>query len=287
MNLKDIFKILIKYKLLGKKIPLCANIILSKNTQGLYKVPPSQNYDFDKIINTLKNDNIKWADVEIDETTNLSDFYNFSEKLIKNHINPILSFSPSSVIPDNLEIFSRFELFIDNMDDESGFSNCITTMQKISSYRKRFTITTNLIKKNIPKLLQYVQLAGVFKSLIYFQPVFKELIEKERYESLIPGIEEYKKGIMALIDIKKSWQSRFIRNSLSGLLHIYDWPDNFSNIQCASGKLFYYILPDGNKYNCIFKPSSYNCSGCGICGNLEMNFFFNNKYLPLIHLKSL
>jgi len=162
----------------------------------------------------------------------------------------------------------------------------------------KFIFTATLTKFNINEVEFLLDLAEKFNTFVAFQPLKKRYSASagETVEGLYPCEEEYKNALKKLISSKKSGKGR-MRNSLQGLLHIYNWP-NYEKLDCNAGKLFCMIEPSGIlspcdrlKYNrplpnCAelgFKKSfnslpGIQCDGCGFCGSLELNYLASFKW---------
>ena len=127
---------------------------------------------------------------------------------------------------------------------------------------------------------------------------------KNDLEWLYPEQEVYQNKIKNLISLKKGKDSKYIRNSLKMLYHIYFWP-NYKKLKCAAGYLFCIVEPDGTVLPCdrikykevlpnlknhsfvqAFKllPQTF-CSGCGFCGSLELTYLFRYKWHILKTIK--
>ncbi|MDD2715225.1 MAG: hypothetical protein PHW04_04960 [Candidatus Wallbacteria bacterium] len=188
-----------------------------------------------------------------------------------------------------------------------SFSGIIREMETCDTEGIRFHITTTLNRLNINRLTEIVDLAGIYGTFVGFQPLKHHGITFLR--ELEPAKAEFKNALDQLMMMKTTARSGFIRNSLTGLLHIYSSPD-FGKLSCSAGKLFFSIRSDGKITPCEFSDQSPSdlpsiteqdwvkkiaglsdmneyCNGCGFCGELETNLFHNGKYLPLLHLGKL
>lgn len=168
----------------------------------------------------------------------------------------------------------------------------------------KFIFSTTLTKYNINKVEFLLNLAEKFNTFVAFQPLKEKYFRStEETDDFYPREEEYKDAINKLISWEKSGKAR-MRNSLQGLLHIYNWP-NYKKLDCNAGKLFCMIEPNGTlspcdrlKYNrplpnCAelgFKKSfnslpGIQCRGCGFCGVLELNCLASFKWgiLPTLN----
>lgn len=246
------------------------------------------------------------------------------EKLIftikKHNISPILNsngFNLENIDKKTLKSLDLIQLSIDAIGDsndlirgKNSFKTTINAMELLSKYKIPFTIMCTITKYNINQLEDMINLAIMYKSMVAFQPIKNIFGNIKNFKDIIPTKEEFKSNISKIINIKKSIKAKYIRNSLSGLLHIYDWP-NYLPLKCSAGKYFFIIKPYGTIMPCdrtdkpydinlpnIIDPSYIEkiyqlpdpnkyCNGCGFCGALELNYFYNNQFLPLLHILKL
>ena len=177
--------------------------------------------------------------------------------------------------------------------------DCIKAIELAKANGIRVSMATTITKDNIKHLDFVLELAKKHEIKVAFQPL-KPLyrgVDDEAMKEIYPPIDEYKRQIAKLIELKANGYSRYMRNSLIGLRHIYDWP-NFPKLKCSAGKLFCIIDTDGSLYPCdriTYEEQAPNCfevgvkkalnslpevkcGGCGFCGSLELNFLFNFKF---------
>lgn len=161
-----------------------------------------------------------------------------------------------------------------------------------------FIFTATLTKHNIDSVEFLINVSKKFKTAVAFQPLkaLSRGCSVEQAHSLYPSQESYKKAIDSLIKWKKADKHR-LRNSMRGLLHIYNWP-YYKRLKCGAGHIFCMILPNADVYpcdrihydvelpNCVrlgFKEAflrlpEVKCSGCGFCGSLELNYLMAFKW---------
>jgi len=168
----------------------------------------------------------------------------------------------------------------------------------------KFIFTTTLSKFNIKHVEFLLNLAKKFKTYVAFQPLKKIYsgCSLGEFKALLPSESEYKNALDILIASKKRGNG-YMRNSLQGLWHIYNWP-RYGELKCRAGQIFCMIAPNGDLYpcdrlkykeplpNCIdfgfrnafSKLPEINCSGCGFCGSLELNYLasFNWRVIPTL-----
>ncbi len=152
-------------------------------------------------------------------------------------------------------------------------------------------ITTTITKYNLDDVDFIAGLAEKFKVLAAFQP-FKLMYKGSKDSDLCPDEQRYKDVVDKLIKLKKAGFP-FLRNSLSSLRHIRNYPD-FPSINCAAGKLFAVIDVDGTLLPCDRNDGGFSgelpnvrggflkafralpeckCSGCGFLGARELSYF--------------
>ena len=182
---------------------------------------------------------------------------------------------------------------------EGAYKDCIKAIELAKANGIRVSMATTITKHNIKHLHFLLQLAKKYDIKAAFQPL-KPLyrgVGDEDMKEIYPAFDEYRRQIAKLIELKADGYSRYMRNSLIGLKHIYNWP-NFPKLECSAGKLFCIIDTDGSLYPCdriTYDGKSPNCfevgvkkalnslpeikcGGCGFCGSLELNFLFNFKF---------
>ncbi|MBU1863554.1 MAG: radical SAM protein [Candidatus Omnitrophica bacterium] len=154
----------------------------------------------------------------------------------------------------------------------------------------KVSITTVLSKYNLLTVDHVLWVAEHFKIGVLFQPTTQTILGEDDPNPLMPPPDEYRRVIASLIQRKKAG-FKFIRNSISGLTYLYDWP-HVRPISCIAKYLHCYITPDGRMISCAhvaeykkrlvsinkdFKNAYKNmyvvsrCSQCH-CGNMvELN----------------
>lgn len=190
--------------------------------------------------------------------------------------------------------------FISNR--KGAYDDCIKAIELAKKNNIRVSIATTITKYNINHLEFLLNLAKSYAIRIAFQPL-KPLyrgVGYDKMKELYPSVDEYKKQISRLIELKKNGYSNYMRNSVIGLNHIYNWP-NYHYLKCSAGKLFIIIDSDGTVYPCdrisydyklpncfelgvkksIEALKDVKCLGCGFCGSLELNFMYNLKFQTL------
>jgi len=167
----------------------------------------------------------------------------------------------------------------------------------------RLAFTSTLTKFNIDQIDFLLEKCKEYNAVMAFNPLKLLYRKVGDISEVAPKKEDYKKAIKKLI-IKKKNGNRYIRNSIKGLEHSYNWP-KYNKLRCAAGKLFCVIETNGNvipcdrinyakkPLNCVevgFKKAFYNmpephCNGCGFCGALELSYLYCFKFNILKDIK--
>ncbi|MFZ2604182.1 MAG: radical SAM protein [Candidatus Omnitrophota bacterium] len=104
-----------------------------------------------------------------------------------------------------------------------------------------------LSKYNLDSVDWVIDFATTNKLKILFQPAVKELLWSMAPNVIAPSKEAYRRAIIQLI--KRKQEGAPISNSLSGLRHLYCWPEP-KKIYCSAGRLSFNIGPDGTILAC-------------------------------------
>lgn len=159
-----------------------------------------------------------------------------------------------------------------------------------------FIFTTTLTKFNINDIDFMISLAREYDTLVAFQPIKSLYHGVQDIRELSPPPEDFRAAVKTLAGLKKQ-KSRFLRNSLTGLKHIADWP-SYPALECWAGRIFCIIDTDGtvlpcdrirydrplpsclkeNFSECLKALPQVQCSGCGFCGVLELNLMMALRF---------
>lgn len=179
---------------------------------------------------------------------------------------------------------------------ENSFGQAIEAAAAAKANKVRFIFTTTLTKYNIKEVDFVLETAKKFNTLVGFQPLKDLYRGVEDINALAPRKEDYRVAIKKLIDHKKRG-SRYLRNSLTGLWHIYQWPD-YPALKCWGGRIFCMLNTNGILAPCdrivypaplpncldagfreaFFSLPEPHCNGCGFCGVLELNFLMSFQF---------
>ena len=112
----------------------------------------------------------------------------------------------------------------------------------------KIAFTSTLTKFNINKIDFLLKKCKEYNAIMAFNPLKLLYRGVEDINKIAPKKEDYKKTIKKLI-IKKKNGNIYIRNSIRGLEHSYNWP-KYDKIKCASGKIFCMIKTNGDVIPC-------------------------------------
>jgi len=139
-------------------------------------------------------------------------------------------------------------------------------------------LCTVISKFNISHIPYMLDIAKKYKIGIYFQPADQNLSTnscKDIRSLFSPDEKDYKKVINFLIEEKlKGYE--FISHSITGLKHLYHWP-NHRNIGCLVSRLIFSIQPDGKTFICSGFPN-YQEYLTPVSANIKESF--DNLSLP-------
>ncbi len=181
----------------------------------------------------------------------------------------------------------------DSLRGEGSFAMAIKAAESAAGSGLRFIFTTTLTKHNIGCAPYMVSLAERYNTLVAFQPVKRLCHGRSDITEISPSREDLGRVISYLIGLKRSGSAR-LRNSLSELRHLSEWPD-FPRLKCWAGKVFCIIDTDGTVFpcdridycqplpnctqmtfaRCLQSLPAVNCRGCGFCGVLELNLLLS------------
>lgn len=214
--------------------------------------------------------------------------------------------STGAGIPENiaeLKSLDFLKISLDGPEDihdlvrgKNAYRTAMAAAEAAQKHRLKFIFSTTLTKYNIKETKFLLETARKFNTLVAFQPIkslYRGVLDAR---SLEPAEDEYKASIKDLIEQKRSGNP-YLRNSLTGLNHIYQWP-HYPDLKCWAGRIFCILNTDGILAPCDrisyrsalpncreigFKKAfsllpETHCGGCGFCGVLELNFMMSFKF---------
>ncbi|MFC1630931.1 radical SAM protein [Candidatus Omnitrophota bacterium] len=166
----------------------------------------------------------------------------------------------------------------------------------------RIKFSAVLSKHNLDfKCIDYLlELAKKFNTTVFFQPAEQKLLRANGINPLTPPEQAYKAAINYLIS--KKGHNKHIGNSVSGLKHLYSWP-NPKKIKCTG--MFNRIDNQGNVMVCpriqrsgkganflstdfkelFMKSDPFYCDSCCCASRIEMNYLFSLKPDVIFNMK--
>jgi len=175
-------------------------------------------------------------------------------------------------------------------------------MQALSIAKKRkikvaFNVTLN--KLNLPYIEFIINKSKELRIPVRFSPLKYIHSGNKNIEGLMPSPRLYKQKIDFLI--QEAIKNRYVANSLPALRYLRFYPEGRRLGDCAAGKVFCHIKPNGDIHPCearkfegrlnclkdgVKKAFSvlplYSCSQCWCAGTLELNMVYLFKTLSLI-----
>ncbi|RKY37091.1 MAG: hypothetical protein DRP78_01985 [Candidatus Omnitrophota bacterium] len=171
------------------------------------------------------------------------------------------------------------------------FKELIKAADACAKHNIRFSFSTTITKYNVNYLNDILDIAHFYKTIVAFQPLTVFYENSQCIKECFPSQKEFKAAVEMLMQEKRRG-NKHIRNSSPGLSYILNWP-KYKRLRCWAGKVFCVIEPDGTLSpcdrinhnmqlpNCLsggFKKAYESlvtlkeCSGCGFCGTIELNF---------------
>jgi MoaA/NifB/PqqE/SkfB family radical SAM enzyme len=185
--------------------------------------------------------------------------------------------------------FDGPELVHDAQREEGSYKCVIEVIKRSRSEGIRTNLYTVLTSNSVRNIDFILEFSNRFKIPVLFTPIQQFPSQEKKIDYLFPLVNDYKLAINKLIIAKKN--GLLVANSLSGLKHIYNWPDPIK-IKCIAGKIFYRIESNGSIYACynlinkmksleffgkkeVNKSSSSFCSSCWCANRVETNLIWS------------
>lgn len=150
----------------------------------------------------------------------------------------------------------------DYLRGKGAHEHLMQAIQVSRDYGLRVHFITVLSSHNLNCIDYLLKEAERLKTTIGFQPVLDDTVSHSN-SKFIPSIEEYKKTISRIMAYKKRYNG-VIRNSLTGLQYLIDWPEP-QPIKCSGGLFSCRIDTNGDVGYCNFKQriNGGNCANGG------------------------
>ncbi len=183
----------------------------------------------------------------------------------------------------------------DTIRGPGSHQEVVTAIEAASSQGINVGLATVLTRMNLHAVDHILDVARRNNSQVLFQPATTMTLGGGRQNNLAPLVAPYREAVQKLID-KKRQGDNAIGNSLSGLKHLYLWPDPVK-MHCASGWISCRIEPDGTMMYCSRGPrpeslqscaevgvrkafdrlKPISCRDCWCAGRVELNLAFSGK----------
>ncbi|MFH1380198.1 MAG: radical SAM protein [bacterium] len=129
-----------------------------------------------------------------------------------------------------------------------SYQEVLQAAKVLAANKRPFVFVCTLTSKNIDLLESALEVAGHFKTGIYFEPVPPLLDGTKTAHPLIFSSDRMKRAMIRLIRLKKA-QYPNVLNSEESLNHIYHWPES-SMVHCESSWICAHIDVNGDLIPC-------------------------------------
>lgn len=148
----------------------------------------------------------------------------------------------------------------DGLRQKGSFKNVLAAIDIALKRNIRVVLTVTLNSCNLKYINYLLELSRQYNVQIQFQPSIKNLLYSTEGNPVCLSPSEYGEAMSKIIGLKKKGYKKIIRNSLSGLNHLSQWP-NLKEIKCASGLITCRIQPNGQVIHCDRIPinTTLNC----------------------------
>lgn len=139
----------------------------------------------------------------------------------------------------------------DSIRGKGSFKKAIEALEVCKNNGIQVIITSSLSRYNTSSVAFLIDIAEKHKVGIQFQPVdqlYSLNSSKDINRLFSPCQDEFKKAISYIIE-EKLKGNKAIKNSLSGLRHIYHWPHP-REVKCLLGLIHCHVEPDGRIFIC-------------------------------------
>lgn len=146
---------------------------------------------------------------------------------------------------------------------ESSHLEVLEAIRITKDYGIEVGLTTVISKANLNAIDYILEVAEKFNVKVSFQPVSEHLLDRDNSKVMVALELSYRKIIQNII-IKKRNGNKYIKNSITGLNHLLNWPKSKS-IKCSGGLISCRIDSEGYVSYCD-RPQNkkiLNCSEVG------------------------
>lgn len=217
-------------------------------------------------------------------------------------INTDINSNPSSVIKKINELeglnlltfsFDGPEEIHDLIRGRGSYSELMEAVKVVKQKNMKLRFSTVLSRYNLNAVNFILEKAKELKVPVVFQPARLCTLAGTEINPTVPAEQDYKKAVSKLIIERK--KNKYMINSMSGLRHLYNWPQS-TKIKCVNSLIICRLQPNGDMYGCgrnlhinenvpnclklgflksfeILIPM--NCRECWCASFVELNYLFS------------
>lgn len=149
--------------------------------------------------------------------------------------------------------FDGPEVVHDRVRGNGSFRAVLEAVNILKKMNKKIVFHVTLTKYNLASLDFILDKCKELDVGAFFQPATDFYLLNRNINPFSAQKEAYANAILFLLKEKR--KNIYIYNSLSGLRHLYHWPDP-KDIYCSAGKITFRINPEGQFYHCERFPDS-------------------------------
>ncbi|MDP8252976.1 MAG: radical SAM protein [Candidatus Kaelpia aquatica] len=194
------------------------------------------------------------------------------EPLVKDNIYQLINYakekgifvclnSNGSLVSQNIQKLKQLDMLIlsiegseeihDLIRQKDSFQSIILAVKAAQSNNLKVRFSATLNKLNSDYIEDLILLANQFHTSVAFQPINFYFLKTKEHNPLLAQKDVFVEAVKRIIRYKMDFKYRNnISNSFSGLKYLLDWPD-LKPMDCAFGKIFFRIDPNGKMYPCI------------------------------------
>ncbi|NQT89945.1 MAG: radical SAM protein [Candidatus Omnitrophica bacterium] len=135
----------------------------------------------------------------------------------------------------------------DTIKGEGSFDKVMEAIELCKKNKIPLCLECVLSRYNIKSIDYLLRFASERGLKVIFQPATEKILWQEELNPLAAPKDSYRGAISRLMNEKR--RGAPVYNSLSGLRHLYSWPESKS-IRCSAGRLSFDIKPDGRILAC-------------------------------------
>ncbi len=135
----------------------------------------------------------------------------------------------------------------DEIRGEGSYKKLMSVVEFCREKKISVSFLCVISKCNLESIDFVIAKAKELKIPVMFQPATLHLDSSNLPNPIAPPVTEYRKVMERIIEAKK--KGEWIRNSLSGLKYLANWPEP-APIWCPAGRLTITIEPDGTIFSC-------------------------------------